>query len=117
MAKVWVLDTDTKGTGAQMVPLEKVLEKPEAEHSSPAPTRRRRAESARKPDTARPRAPKPESPGTTWSSPLAPGQVRKKATGEIGKVKAVDPSAGTATVLWLREGRTSTVPLTAISRR
>jgi hypothetical protein len=28
MAKVWVLDTDTKGTGAEMVPLEKVLEKP-----------------------------------------------------------------------------------------
>jgi hypothetical protein len=25
MAKVWVLDTETKGTGAQMVPLEKVL--------------------------------------------------------------------------------------------
>jgi hypothetical protein len=27
MGKVWVLDTETKGTGAQMVPLEKVLEK------------------------------------------------------------------------------------------
>jgi hypothetical protein len=27
MAKVWVLDTSTKGTGAQMVPLEKVLKK------------------------------------------------------------------------------------------
>jgi hypothetical protein len=25
MAKTWVLDTETKGTGAQMVPLEKVL--------------------------------------------------------------------------------------------
>ena len=117
MAKAWVLDTDTKGTGAQMVPLEKVLEKPEAENPSPAPTRSRRAESARKPDPGRRRAPKPDSRGTTWSSPLAPGQVRKKATGEIGKVKAVDPSAGTATVLWLRQGRTSTVPLTAISRR
>lgn len=30
MGKVWVLDTDTKGTGAQMVPLEKVLRQPEA---------------------------------------------------------------------------------------
>jgi hypothetical protein len=28
MAKVWVLDTETKGTGAQMVPLEKVLQRP-----------------------------------------------------------------------------------------
>jgi hypothetical protein len=27
MAKAWVLDTETKGTGAQMVPLEKVLRK------------------------------------------------------------------------------------------
>jgi hypothetical protein len=28
MAKVWVLDTSTKGTGATMVPLESVLRKP-----------------------------------------------------------------------------------------
>jgi hypothetical protein len=27
MAKTWILDTDTKGTGAEMVPLEKVLER------------------------------------------------------------------------------------------
>jgi hypothetical protein len=37
VAKVWVLDTETKGTGAQMVPLEKVLRKPGSE-----PERRRR---------------------------------------------------------------------------
>src|SRR5439155_21702407 len=30
MGKVWVLDTETKGTGANMVPLEKVLERPDA---------------------------------------------------------------------------------------
>src|SRR6266542_7144499 len=28
MGRVWVLDTETKGTGAEMVPLEKVLKKP-----------------------------------------------------------------------------------------
>jgi hypothetical protein len=28
MAKIWVLDTETKGTGAEMVPLDKVLRKP-----------------------------------------------------------------------------------------
>jgi hypothetical protein len=28
MGKAWVLDTETKGTGAQMVPLEKVLREP-----------------------------------------------------------------------------------------
>lgn len=30
MGKVWVLDTETKGTGAQVLPLEKVLKKPSA---------------------------------------------------------------------------------------
>jgi hypothetical protein len=28
MGKVWVLDTETKGTGANMVPLEKLLKRP-----------------------------------------------------------------------------------------
>ena len=48
MSKKWVLDTETKGTGAQMVPLEKVLERragkparrpvpPRAERPAPAP--------------------------------------------------------------------------------
>jgi hypothetical protein len=41
MAKVWVLDTETKGTGAEMVPLDKVLRRPprEAEplHVPPRP--------------------------------------------------------------------------------
>lgn len=47
MAKKWVLDTETKGTGAEMVPLEKVLERragkparrpvpPRAERPAPA---------------------------------------------------------------------------------
>jgi hypothetical protein len=53
----------------------------------------------------------------TTSTPLPPGHVRKKATGELGKVQAVDAKAGTVTVLWLKQGRVSTVPLTAITRR
>jgi hypothetical protein len=36
VAKVWVLDTETKGTGAQMVPLEKTLRQTASE-----PVRRR----------------------------------------------------------------------------
>jgi hypothetical protein len=36
VGKVWVLDTETKGTGAEMVPLEKVLRRP-----APEPERRR----------------------------------------------------------------------------
>jgi hypothetical protein len=36
VGKVWVLDTDTKGTGAQMLPLEKAVKRPATE-----PDRRR----------------------------------------------------------------------------
>jgi hypothetical protein len=43
--KVWVLDTETKGTGAQMVPLEDVLETPRPkEHLLPLRIRRPKAE-------------------------------------------------------------------------
>ena len=31
MGRIWVLDTDTKGTGAEMVPLEKIERKPDPE--------------------------------------------------------------------------------------
>jgi hypothetical protein len=108
VAKTWVLDTDTKGTGAQVRPLEDVLEQPEPRE------RRRPAQS--KPAGSRP-APEPAPRKQVSSTPLGPGQVRKKSTGEIGKLRSVDPRAGTAVVQWLREGRTSTVPLTAITRR
>ena len=51
MDKVWVLDTDTKGTGAEMVPLEKVQKKP-------APS----AEPFFVPPKRKPREPKPVEP-------------------------------------------------------
>jgi hypothetical protein len=109
--KTWVLDTETKGTGANMVPLEKVLKKPE-----PAPeTPRRKPAPAAKPKR-RERRPAPR-PVERSSTPLPPGHVRKRATGEIGKVQAVDAKAGTATVRWLKRGETSTVPLASVSRR
>ncbi len=110
MAKTWVLDTETKGTGANVVPLEKVLRKPDAP-ARPAPLPKRAA--------APPRGPRrsPAAEPVRTSTALPPGHVRKKATGEIGKVLAVDARAGTATVSWLKRGATSTVPMTAISRR
>ena len=54
MARVWVLDTSTKGTGATMVPLESILRKPSARGDpiyvppppapkAPAPAQPRRA--------------------------------------------------------------------------
>src|SRR5919204_6423126 len=107
MSKVWALDTETKGTGAHVVPLEKA-------QPGPRPKRARRA----RPRAAKlgpQRAPRPEPDRS--AGPLPAGHVRKKTTGEIGRVRSVDPRAGTADVLWLRQGRTSTVALTAISRR
>jgi hypothetical protein len=104
--KTWVLDTDTKGTGASMVPLEEAHEKPDQ-----APTRPRRT--IRRKQAARPVA---AAEPVKRSTPLPPGHVRKKATGEIGKVQAIDPRAGTATVRWLKAGAVSTVPLSSVSR-
>ncbi len=108
MAKTWVLDTETKGTGASVRPLENAPDKP-----AERPRRRPAGEAPARP----PRSPKPAPRTVTTSTPLGPGQVRKKTTGELGKILSVDSKAGTAVVRWLREGRTSTVPLTAISRR
>jgi hypothetical protein len=112
MAKVWVLDTETKGTGANVVPLEQVQRRPEAAPERPARV-------AKRPDAAAPPRPKPRKPPEPerTATALPPGHVRKKSTGELGKVQAVDAKAGTATVRWLKSGSTSTVPLSAISRR
>lgn len=111
--KTWVLDTETKGTGANMVPLEKVLKKPDP---APVPTRPAPAAESRRAERPARRRPAPR-PVERTSTPLPAGHVRKRATGEIGKVQAVDARAGTATVRWLKGGATSTVPLSSVSRR
>jgi hypothetical protein len=110
VGKVWVLDTETKGTGANMVPLEKAQERPE-----PAPARSRRRADPPPPRRAPKRRRKAAVETTTTALP--PGHVRKKATGEIGRIQSVDPKAGTARVHWLKRGAASTVPLSALSRR
>jgi hypothetical protein len=51
MGRIWILDTDTKGTGAEMVPLDKVQQKPAAKPE--------RLLAAAKP---KPRPPKPAEP-------------------------------------------------------
>jgi hypothetical protein len=115
MAKVWVLDTETKGTGANVVPLEKVLKRPEPPER---PAKRREATRDEAPAAPRRRAaPARQADPKRTATALPPGHVRKKATGELGKVQAVDAKAGTATVRWLKSGASSTVPLSAISRR
>ena len=111
MGKTWVLDTETKGTGANMVPLENVQKKADER----PPRRAARPASGDAPRRRRERAPR--RPAERTATPLPEGHVRKKATGEIGKVLSVDPKAGTAVVRWLKRGAASTVPLSAISRR
>ena len=114
MAKTWVLDTETKGTGAHVVPLEQVQRRPED-----APERRpKRPKGPPSSGAAAQRRPRPaKAEPVRTATALPPGHVRKNATGELGKVLAVDAKAGTATVRWLRSGASSTVPLSAISRR
>jgi len=48
MGRIWILDTETKGTGAEMVPLDTVLKKPGArsEPRLPAPKRKPRDQTA-----------------------------------------------------------------------
>jgi hypothetical protein len=116
VAKTWVLDTETKGTGANMVPLEKVEKQPEGEpRRGRKPVDRRATPRQASSERARSRGSARSSERN--ASALPSGHVRKKATGEIGRVRAVDPRAGTASVHWLKRGATSTVPLSSISRR
>jgi hypothetical protein len=53
--KVWVLDTETKGTGAQMVPLDKVLRKPTAGEPLYVPPKRE-PRPPKEPEPKRPRS-------------------------------------------------------------
>jgi hypothetical protein len=52
--RVWVLDTETKGTGAEMVPLEKVLRKPSSGEPLYVPPKRA-PRPPREPESPRPR--------------------------------------------------------------
>jgi hypothetical protein len=55
MAKVWVLDTATKGTGAEMVPLDKVLKKPARAANVPPVSARRGRRQSKKSEPRQPR--------------------------------------------------------------
>ncbi len=56
MGKVWVLDTQTKGTGARMVPLESVLHKPGSEEVPGFVLPKRKPPAAGSPEPPAPRS-------------------------------------------------------------
>ncbi len=86
MAKVWVLDTETKGTGAEMVPLEKVQKKPTA------PRRRRRRAPA---PVRKEAAPKPQRPSTFKAvdvmtrQPLIEGASARETIDRLREVRSI----------------------------
>ena len=104
MARTYKLDHFAKRTGASVVPIDERVNEP---------GEREGLATGRLPPEAR----RSKKRGEKRSTALPPGHVRKKATGEIGRVEAVDAQAGIASVFWLKQGRTSVVPLASISRR
>jgi hypothetical protein len=93
MARIWVLDTETKGTGAEMVPLERALRGKRS-----APGRERIRVVKRKPDASRAEAVRIEA------TPRAPR--RFKVTNALsGQVVADDASV--ADVVELMDGMRS----------
>lgn len=54
MGRVWILETGTKGTGAEMVPLEKVLKKPASKPEPPFVPPKRAPRPAETPEPRQP---------------------------------------------------------------
>ena len=69
MAKIWVLDTETKGTGAQMVPLDRVVKKKRAPKDGPVFVPRK------PPQRTPPPAPEPKAPHRFKVVDVVTGQV------------------------------------------
>ena len=84
--RVWVLDTETKGTGAEMVPLEKVLRKPGSGEPLYVPP---------KPAPRPPREPEPSPPRSFKIVDVTTGDVlgerldMRAAIAALGKVASV----------------------------
>src|SRR2546423_15604255 len=103
MARTYKLHHFTKGTGAAVGPIEDASESLQKRELNRVRVPRERRAPGRAPERV--------------ATPLPAGHVRKKSTGEIGRVLAVDPRAGTADAQWLRQGRTAHVPLPDVSGR
>ena len=94
MAKVWVLDTETKGTGAEMVPLERV-------HDDSAPLR---------PSMVREKPPRPHA------APPDPGPREFRVVDVLSRRLMADGVDGPAAAEALRDTR-SVVDVAVYARR
>jgi hypothetical protein len=83
MRRIWVLDTETKGTGAEMVPLDKVRRKP-APRSAPL----------RVPPKRRPREPKPAEPRAPRRFRVVDVATREVLADGVGAREALDVLGG-----------------------
>jgi hypothetical protein len=88
MGKVWVLDTETKGTGANMVPLERVLKKPAAS-----------AESLFVPPKPRPRPPEVPKPREPRKFRIVDVMTRQVLVDGAPAREAIDALAGFRSVV------------------
>jgi hypothetical protein len=79
MGRIWVLDTETKGTGAEMVPLDKVEQKPapDAEHFFVPPK-------------LKPREPKPVEPRAPRAFKIVDVATRAVLAEDVGAREAIE---------------------------
>src|SRR3954466_6065976 len=87
MAKIWVLDTETKGTGANMVPLEDVRAKRTGEHEPvfvPPPRRQRAAE-----EPAPRRSPRFKVVDVMTAQTLAEGAIGRETLAVLNTMRTV----------------------------
>lgn len=88
MARTWVLDTDTKGTGAQMVPLDRTEE----------PSKRRTA-----PDVVAPKRPAKPAAGPQPKAPrrfkVGDVMTRQPLAEDVGVAEAVEALRGVRSVV------------------
>jgi hypothetical protein len=88
MGRVWVLDTETKGTGAEMVPLDKVQRRP-------APSK----EPFWVPPEPHPRAPKPAEPRAPLKFRIVDVLSRSVLADDAGAREAVDVLNGVRSIV------------------
>jgi hypothetical protein len=88
MGRVWVLDTETKGTGAEMVPLDKVQQKPPA-----------RTEPLFVPPKRKPREPKPAEPRAPRAFRVVEVATRVVLAEDVRAREALEVLAGVRSIV------------------